>query len=204
MIYVGVPAWGNYKPLFELTGLEVVEYSYYDSSKRSIDFQSILRAVKGAPPHSVFILQGCCHNPTGADLTPDQWKELAIALRGRDHLPLFDVAYQGLGDGLDEDAYAVRLYASMGFEMFVCQSFSKNFALYGERCGALHAVCGDAEASFRIYDRLRCIIRWEFSSSPAFGSRLVNIVLRSETMTQIWWATSRATLQPETETVKVR
>lgn len=185
-MYVGVPAWGNYKPLFELVGLEVVEYAYYDAAKRTLDFHAVLEAARSAPPSSVFILQACCHNPTGMDPTPAQWKELALALQEGGHIPLFDMAYQGLGNGLDEDASAVRLFASMGFDMLVCQSFSKNFALYGERCGALHVVCHNAEISANVYDRLRCLIRWEFSSSPAYGSRLVSIVLNSDRMGQSW------------------
>lgn len=185
-VYVGVPAWGNYKPLCELVGLKIIEYTYYDSVKRAVDFDSVLATVRQAPEGSVFVLQGCCHNPTGADLTKAQWDELAVVLQEKSHLPLLDVAYQGLGNGLEDDAYSVRLFAKMGFEMFVCQSFSKNFALYGERCGALHAVCIDAETAVNVHDRLRCLIRWEFSSSPAFGSRLVNIVLGSDPFNQGW------------------
>ncbi|CAG9978558.1 unnamed protein product [Clonostachys byssicola] len=186
-VYVGVPAWGNYKPLMKLVGLDVVEYTYYDSVNRSIDFAAILRAARDAPSGSVFVLQGCCHNPTGADPTPAQWDELALCLKQRGHLPLFDVAYQGLGNGLEEDVYSVRAFARMGFDMLVCQSFSKNFALYGERCGALHAVCGDARQAANVRDRLRCLIRWEFSSAPAFGSRLVNITLGSDALRAQWY-----------------
>lgn len=186
-VFVGTPAWGNYKPLCTLVGLQVHEYSYYDSSARTIDMRSILSAIHSAPSSSIFILQGCCHNPTGADPSPAQWDEIAVAMREKGHFPLFDTAYQGLGNGLDEDAYAVRLFARMGFEMLVCQSFSKNFALYGERCGALHAVCGTAEAAENVRDQLRCLIRWEFSSAPAFGSRLVGIVLDNDHLDKTWY-----------------
>uniref|UniRef100_A0A8H7KFP4 Aminotransferase class I/classII large domain-containing protein n=1 Tax=Bionectria ochroleuca TaxID=29856 RepID=A0A8H7KFP4_BIOOC len=207
-VYVGIPAWGNYKPLMKLVGLDVVEYTYYDSIKRSIDFPAILRAARDAPSGSVFILQGCCHNPTGADPSPAQWDELALCLKQGGHLPLLDVAYQGLGDGLEEDVYSVRAFARRGFDMLVCQSFSKNFALYGERCGALHAVCGDARQAANVRDRLRCLIRWEFSSAPAFGSRLVNITLGSDALRTQWQEelgamqqrikTLRQELRPET------
>ncbi|KAK7217070.1 hypothetical protein V2G26_005073 [Clonostachys chloroleuca] len=161
-------------------------YTYCDSTKRSIDFPAILRAARDAPSGSVFILQGCCHNPTGADPSPAQWDELALCLKQGGHLPLLDVAYQGLGDGLEEDVYSVRAFARLGFDMLVCQSFSKDFALYGERCGALHAVCGDARQAANVRDRLRCLIRWEFSSAPTFGSRLVNITLGSDALTTQW------------------
>lgn len=186
-VYIGVPAWGNYKPLFKQSGIDAVEYNYYDAAAQGVDFASVLGTARAAPERSVFILQGCCHNPTGADLTRAQWDELARVIKEKGHLPLFDVAYQGLGDGLDEDVYAVRSFAALGLDMMVCQSFSKNFALYGERCGALHVVCPDVATTEAVHDRLRCLIRWEFSSSPAFGSRLVTIVRDSEKLSQEWW-----------------
>ncbi|KAL6915149.1 hypothetical protein FSST1_012909 [Fusarium sambucinum] len=186
-VYVGTPTWGNYKPMFELVGMEVIEYSYLDPKTRCIDFASILSAAHSAPSRSVFILQACCHNPTGADLTKEQWQELAVVMKQHNHFAFFDIAYQGLGNGIVEDAYPIRLFADLGFEMFVCQSFSKNFALYGERCGVLHAVCPDAETAANVHDRLRCLIRWEFSSSPAYGSRLVSIVLESDHLTGEWF-----------------
>lgn len=172
--------------MFELVGLEVSEYSYYDSNSRCIDFNSIISAAHSAPPGSIFVVQGCCHNPTGADPTREQWNELAATFKELGHFILLDIAYQGLGNGMDQDAYAVRLFASLGLEMFVCQSFSKNFALYGERCGVLHAVCPDAKTALDVHDRLRCLIRWEFSSSPAYGSRLVEVVLESDQLVDTW------------------
>ncbi|GKU09367.1 aspartate aminotransferase [Fusarium langsethiae] len=186
-VYVGTPTWGNYKPIFELVGMEVIEYTYLDPKTRCVDFSSILSAAHSAPSKSVFILQACCHNPTGADLTKEQWQELALVMKQYNHFAFFDIAYQGLGNGIVEDAYPIRLFADLGFEMFVCQSFSKNFALYGERCGALHAVCPNAETAANVHDRLRCLIRWEFSSSPVYGSRLVTIVLESDALTSKWF-----------------
>ncbi|CEI70831.1 hypothetical protein FVEN_g691 [Fusarium venenatum] len=186
-VYVGTPTWGNYKPIFELVGMEVIEYSYLDPKTRCIDFASILSAAHSAPSRSVFILQACCHNPTGADLAKEQWQELALVMKQHNHFAFFDIAYQGLGNGIVEDAYPIRLFADLEFEMFVCQSFSKNFALYGERCGVLHAVCPSGETAANVHDRLRCLIRWEFSSSPAYGSRLVSIVLESDHLTGDWF-----------------
>lgn len=187
-VYVGVPAWGNYKPALELVGLEATEYRHYDPSTRIFDHRATLEVIEGAPSGSLFILQGCCHNPTGADPTPEQWDEIADALEAGGHLPLFDLAYQGLGRGLDEDAYAIRLCARRGMEMLVCQSFSKNFAIYGERCGALHFACRDGKAAANVHDQLRCLIRWEISSSPAFGSRIVKTVLTDDGLTVKWYA----------------
>ncbi|QGI79903.1 hypothetical protein CEK25_006632 [Fusarium fujikuroi] len=185
-VFVGTPTWGNYKPMFELVGLKVIEYPYFDFQTRTIDFSSIITAALNVPPRSVFILQACCHNPTGADPTRDQWKELGAVLARNSHFVLFDIAYHGLGNGLDEDAYAIRHFATLGLDMFVCQSFSKNFALYGERCGALHAVCSSRDIAAVVQDRLRCLIRWEFSFAPAYGGRLATIVLDSDELTVDW------------------
>lgn len=172
--------------MFELVGLEVIEYPYFDFQTRTIDFSSIVSAALTAPHRSVFILQACCHNPTGADPTREQWQELGAVLKEYCHFVFFDIAYQGLGNGIEEDAYAIRHFATLGLDMFVCQSFSKNFALYGERCGALHAVCPSPETATVVQDRLRCLIRWEFSSSPAYGSRLATMVLESDQLTTEW------------------
>lgn len=166
--------------------MDIQEYSYYNRKEQAFDLSSSLDAIRTAPPSSVFIFQGCCHNPTAQDPTTAQWDELILALQAGKHLPVFDIAYQGLGNGLDRDAYAIRQCAHLGLEMLVCQSFSKNFALYGERCGALHVACGDADAAARVKDRIRSLIRWEFSSSPAYGSRLVRSVLKSPDLTDAW------------------
>lgn len=186
-VYVGVPAWGNYKPAFALVNIQINEYQHFNPTTRTYDHTATLQAMRDAPDGSVFILQGCCHNPTGADPTPDQWDEIADALEAGSHLPLFDLAYQGLGRGIEEDAYPVRLCTQRGMETIVCQSFSKNFALYGERCGALHITCRDRKAAANVHDQLRCLIRWEFSSAPAFGSRLVKIVLADDNLSESWY-----------------
>ncbi|UKZ69362.1 uncharacterized protein TrAtP1_010370 [Trichoderma atroviride] len=185
-VFVGVPTWGNYKPALDLVGLQTIEYRHYDPSTRSYDHDSTILAIKEAPEGSAFIFQGCCHNPTGADPTPEQWSEIVDALKVGRHLPLFDLAYQGLGQGLDEDAYAVSLCARRRLEFLACQSLSKNFALYGERCGSLHVICKDSRAAANVHDQLRCLIRWEMSSTPAYGSRLVKLVLQDGHMNADW------------------
>lgn len=185
-VYVGTPAWGNYEPIFNLVGLEVVKYRHYDAERGVVDFASLLHAVSQAPERSIFVLQGCCHNPSGADLSPEQWRQLAQVMKQKNLFPFFDMAYQGLGAPLDQDAYGLRLFTQMGFELLACQSFSKNFGLYGERCGVLHVVSESEEVASNVYDQLRCLIRWEFSSSPAYGSRLVNIILSDERLATRW------------------
>ncbi|QYT05326.1 Aspartate transaminase [Trichoderma simmonsii] len=116
-VFIGTPSWGNYKPMLDLVGLSTVEYPHYNEIDRTLDFPSILAAITSAPRNSVFIFQSCCNNPTGADPSQEQWHELAMALRAGDHIPLFDSAYQGLGRGLEEDSFAVRLFAKLGFSM---------------------------------------------------------------------------------------
>ncbi|KAF2850961.1 aspartate aminotransferase [Plenodomus tracheiphilus IPT5] len=185
-VYIGTPAWGNYEPLFDLVGLEVVAYKYYDATRGVVDFESVLNAVAGAPAGSIFVLQGCCHNPSGLDLTPEQWRELAKAMKLKYLFPFFDLAYQGLGVSLEDDAYGLRHFEEQGFELVACQSFSKNFGLYGERCGVLHVVSENEKVAVNVYDQLRCLIRWEFSSSPAYGARLVNIILSDRRLSKLW------------------
>lgn len=184
-VYIGTPAWGNYESIFNLVGVRVAKYKYYDA-KNGTNFVEMLRAVETAPARSIFILQSCCHNPTGADLTKAQWDQLAESFRKHEVLPFFDIAYQGLGEGLEDDAYGVRRFVSLGLEVMVAQSFAKNFGLYGERCGALHVVGKTKESTENIREQLRSLIRAEFSSSPAYGSRLVTIVLENRDLAKTW------------------
>lgn len=185
-VYLGTPGWGNHDPLFKLPGFDVVKYQYYDFENRCVDFESVMTAVNGADNGSIFVLQACCHNPTAADPSKEEWRTLATAMKARNHFPVFDVAYMGLGDGLVEDAYAVRLFAEMGFEMAACQSFAKNFGLYGERVGALHVVCQDGNVAQNVEGQLRNLIRWEFSSSPLYGARLVTAILGNARLKMAW------------------
>ncbi|KAF6829004.1 aspartate aminotransferase [Colletotrichum musicola] len=185
-VYISIPTWGNHVPIFQDAGLQTTTYPYLDSSKHAVNFAALLDAVRTAPRGSVFVLQGCCHNPTGVDLNLQQWQDLAVEMKAHGHLPFFDTAYQGLGDGFDEDAAGVCTFVKAGIEMLVCQSFSKNFALYGERCGALHVVAETSEVAANVKDRLRSLIRHTYSSSPAYGSRLVKIVLTDTSLRESW------------------
>ncbi|KAF3046110.1 hypothetical protein E8E12_011155 [Didymella heteroderae] len=185
-VHVGAPAWGNYEPLFNLVGFEVVKYRHYDAERGVVAFSDLLKAVDQAPNGSMFVLQGCCHNPSGADLSSEQWQTLARAMKTKGHFPFFDMAYQGLGASLVDDAFGPRCFAKQGLELLACQSFSKNFGLYGERCGVLHILTESEAVAANVYDQLRCLIRWEFSSSPAYGSRLVNTILKDASLTSQW------------------
>lgn len=185
-IYVGTPAWGNYEPMCKLAGLNCKTYKHYDVATGQVDFSSTLNAIRTSDPGSIFIMQACCHNPTAADFSKEQWHILAEEMAKHGILPLFDIAYQGMGNGVDEDAYGIRHFSEQGIEMLVCQSFSKNLGLYGERVGALHVVCSSIQEVDPVRDQLRCLIRWEFSSSPAYGSRLVNLVLSDPAEESAW------------------
>ncbi|KAJ5747449.1 aspartate aminotransferase [Penicillium nucicola] len=200
-VYIGTPTWGNYEPMCRLVGLESMTYNYYNSASGQVDFESVLDAIRTSEPGSVFILQACCHSPTAADFSKEQWHILAKELVEHDILPLFDIAYQGMGKGIDEDAYGIRYFAEQGFEMFVCQSFSKNFGLYGERTGALHVVCASEHEVAPVHDQLRCLIRWEFSSSPAYGSRLVNLVL-SDPAQELSWRNELASIRSRLQSLR--
>lgn len=186
-VYISTPTWGNHIPIFQEAGLQTTTYPYLDSSKHAVNFPALLDAVRTAPRGSVFVLQGCCHNPTGVDFNLGQWQELAVEMQTHGHLPFFDTAYQGLGNSFNEDAAGVRTFVKAGIEMLVCQSFSKNFALYGERCGALHVVAESSEVAANVKDRLRSLIRHTYSSSPAYGSRLVKLVLNNNSSRGSWY-----------------
>ncbi|KAI8257856.1 Aspartate aminotransferase [Colletotrichum sp. SAR11_239] len=187
---LGVGIYRNESGLYQ--ELEVVKLAKKELDRQNlghdhaVNFDALLEAVRTAPQGSVFILQGCCHNPSGVDLSVQQWQELATEMKSHGQLPFFDTAYQGLGDGFDEDAAGVRIFVEAGLEMLVCQSFSKNFALYGERCGALHVVADSTEVAANVKDRLRSLIRYTYSSSPAYGSRLVKIVLSNCELRNAW------------------
>ncbi|KAL1617026.1 Aspartate aminotransferase, cytoplasmic [Diplodia seriata] len=186
-VLLGVPTWGNYAPLFAHAGYtNIVQYAYLDSSRR-VDIASVLAALRAAPDRSIVVLQACCHNPTGRDLTRAQWTQVACVMREKRHFAFFDAAYQGLGNDSAGDAWAVRHFVERGdVDMLVCQSFSKNAGLYSERVGALHVVCGNAGVAAKVLDRLRALLRWEVSSSPAYGAELVGVVLGDEGLRERW------------------
>ncbi|KAL5605942.1 hypothetical protein FOVSG1_006089 [Fusarium oxysporum f. sp. vasinfectum] len=185
-VYVGTPTWGNYQPMCTVAGLQFQPYKHYSPETGRINWPCVLEAVRSAAPGSIFILQACCHNPTAADFSQDQWQTLAKEMKERRLFPLFDMAYQGLGNGLDEDMFGLRHFAREGFELLACQTFSKNFGLYGERVGALHAICPTPLIASAVHDQLRFLIRSEFSSSPAYGARLVTTILSDPERESVW------------------
>lgn len=186
--YIGVPTWQNYQPMVESIGCKAAKlYNYYDEKTKSLDFQSIRAAAEAAPQGTVFLLQTCCHNPTGSDLSQDQWVELVNIIKQRKLVPLLDTAYQGFGSGdLDKDAWPIRYIYSQGLEFVVCQSFSKNMGLYSERVGACHVVMGDQQYKPAVQSNLVALFRHESSFAPAFGARLAAIILNNPELEEQW------------------
>jgi aromatic-amino-acid transaminase len=172
--------------LFEQAGFEVIDYPYYSVERGAVDFPAMLQFLGGLPAASIVILHACCHNPTGADLSPDQWRVL-VELIGRQRLvPLLDMAYQGFGDGLDADGLPARLFVDAGIEVFIASSFSKSFALYGERVGALTIVAEDREGRTRVEALAKRMIRTSYSNPPTHGAIIVEMVLTTPALRAEW------------------
>mmetsp|Transcript_48606 Transcript_48606/g.113829 ORF Transcript_48606/g.113829 Transcript_48606/m.113829 type:complete len:408 (-) Transcript_48606:99-1322(-) len=186
-VYVSKPTWGNHVTIFEVAGLAVKTYPYWDAPTKSLDFTGMMDTLKAASPGAVILLHSCAHNPTGVDPTKDQWKEIAKVMKERKLIPMLDSAYQGYASGdLDNDAWSIRYFLSEGFEMFMCQSFAKNLGLYGERIGMLHVVCDTAAQSKSVLSQLKLVIRPMYSSPPKHGAELVMKILGTPETFEQW------------------
>ena len=189
-VYIGTPGWRNHIPLFQHAGFEVETYPHYNPSSRDVDFGEMLNALRNAPVQSVFVLQVACHNPTGADLTREQWKIVASEMHTRKHFPFFDFSYGGFAsstpDGGYQDAWPIRHFMDCGLDLIVAQTFSKCMGLYGERVGCLHFVCSSEEIAAKVLDQARCLVRWEYSSPPAFPGRLAGMILSDPELEKQW------------------
>ncbi|SFE11276.1 aromatic-amino-acid transaminase [Phytobacter palmae] len=187
-VWVSDPTWENHIAIFAGAGFNVHTYPYFDNATRGVDFSGMLNTLKELPPRSIVLLHPCCHNPTGADLTNAQWDEVIEVLISRDLIPFLDIAYQGFGAGLEDDAYAIRAIASTGLPALVSNSFSKIFSLYGERVGGLSVVCEDADAAGRVLGQLKATVRRNYSSPPNFGAQVVSTVLNDPELNALWRA----------------
>jgi aromatic-amino-acid transaminase len=185
-IWVSDPTWDNHKAVFGGAGLEVHTYPYYDAATGGLRFDAMLATLRMLPPRSVVLLHVCCHNPTGVDLTPAQWDALIPVLRERDLLPFLDLAYQGFGQGMDEDAYGVRALADSGLAFFIANSFSKSMSVYGERCGALSVVCPNAAEAQLVLGQLKATVRRNYSNPPMHAGLLVAAILSTPELRTLW------------------
>ncbi|SDA60104.1 aromatic-amino-acid transaminase [Pseudomonas sp. NFPP33] len=187
-VAISDPSWENHRALFESAGFPVQNYRYYDPFSNGVNRGGMLEDLRNLPARSVVVLHACCHNPTGVDLQLEDWKAVLDVLREREHVPFLDIAYQGFGDGIDQDAEAVRLFAESGLEFFVSSSFSKSFSLYGERVGALSLVTSSREESTRVLSQLKRVIRTNYSNPPTHGATVVASVLNSPELRAMWEA----------------
>ncbi|KAH8399521.1 hypothetical protein KR222_005122 [Zaprionus bogoriensis] len=187
-VYYSNPTWENHHKIFVDSGFtELHSYRYWDQNKRQLDLQGMLADLEEAPPGSIIILHACAHNPTGVDPTHEQWQLIANVIERKKLFPLFDSAYQGFASGdPDQDAWAIRYFVDRGFELFVCQSFAKNFGLYCERAGNLTVVQQSSATKDAIHSQLTLIIRGQYSNPPAYGARIVSKVLNTPELRQEW------------------
>lgn len=187
-VWVSDPTWDNHVAIFEGAGFKVHTYPYFDPATLGVAFDAMLAAISALPAKSIVLLHPCCHNPTGSDLTPTQWDRVVEVVRSRALIPFLDIAYQGFGAGMEQDAYAIRALAAAGLPFLVANSFSKIFSLYGERVGGLSVVCDDADAASRVLGQLKATVRRNYSSPPMLGAELVATVLGDAQLKAGWLA----------------
>ncbi len=187
-VWLSNPSWENHQMLFEAAGFKVNSYPYYDAETHGLNFNAMLESLKTLPKHSVVVLHACCHNPTGVDLNNEQWKLVIDVVQGSKLIPFLDFAYQGFGESLEADAFAIRAFAEAGIPCLIASSFSKSFALYRERIGALTILTASAEESKRVLSQIKRVIRTNYSSPPSHPAQIVNLVLSDPELRQQWEA----------------
>lgn len=185
-VWVSDPTWENHVAIFEGTGFRVHRYPYFDPQTLGVRFDAMLATLEQLPPHSIVLLHPCCHNPTGSDLLPAQWDTLVALLSRRALIPFLDIAYQGFGGGMEQDAYAIRAMTDVGLPCLVSNSFSKIFSLYGERVGGLSVMCRDQGEAARVLGQLKATVRANYSSPPLHGAALVATVLNDAELQRQW------------------
>ncbi|MFV8986156.1 amino acid aminotransferase [Serratia fonticola] len=185
-IWVSDPTWANHWAIFEGAGLKVNTYPYFDDASGQLRLEAMLDMLSTLPEGAVVLLHPCCHNPTGTDLSPAQWQRVIDVVQQRRLLPFFDIAYQGFGDGLDEDCFALRAMLKTDVDFLVSNSFSKNVALYGQRLGGLSVRCATAEAAVNVKGALKTLIRRSYSCPPTHGSQIVETLLADPQLYQLW------------------
>ncbi|MEN9865899.1 MAG: hypothetical protein RL748_1489 [Pseudomonadota bacterium] len=185
-VYISDPSWENHRALFESAGFVVNNYPYYDPATHGVNFKGMLAALQAMPKGAIVLLHACCHNPTGADLTHEEWAQIIQVVTANGLIPFLDMAYQGFGSGIEEDGKVVGMFTAAGGPLFVSNSFSKSFSLYGERVGALSIVAVSAEEAARVLSQLKRVIRTNYSNPPVHGGQVVATVLGSPELRQMW------------------
>ena len=186
LVAISDPSWENHRSLFEAAGFEVVTYPYYDPKTHGVNLEGMLQGIENLPEGSVVLLHACCHNPTGADLSLADWTRVIDVIQRCNHVPFIDIAYQGFGDNLQDDAVALRLFAESGLPLFISSSFSKSFSLYGERVGALTLVTESHDEMLSTMSQLKRVIRTNYSNPPTHGAKVVSAVLNTVELYAMW------------------
>ena len=184
--YVSNPTWANHIGIFEGAGIEVAKYPYYDAQTIGVKFDEMCEFFKGLNENDVVLVHPCCHNPTGVDLTNDQWDVVLDIVKDKKLIAFMDIAYQGFGEDMEGDVYAIRRAVDMGLPIFVSNSFSKNLSLYGERVGGLSVVAPSKEEADRVQGQLKFTVRRIYSSPPSHGNNVVDIVMNDEALFEQW------------------
>ncbi len=187
-VWVSDPTWANHIPLIGNAGLKLETYPYFDKANAKINFEGMLECLKQVKKGDVVLLHGCCHNPTGADLTKEQWQQVLEVAQQTGFIPFVDVAYQGFGDGLEEDAFGMRLLVNNLPEVIIAASCSKNFGLYRERVGLAVMVTENSKTRQAIQTQIQSIARGIYSMPPSYGGALVNIILNDQALKAEWMA----------------
>ena len=189
-LLISDPSWENHRALFTSAGFTVESYRYYDASANQgqggINFEGLLADLTAAPTGSIVLLHACCHNPTGYDLSPEQWDQVVATLKARDLVPFLDMAYQGFGFGIAQDGAVIGKFVASGMDFFVSTSFSKSFSLYGERVGALSVLCHSKDEAERVLSQLKIVIRTNYSNPPTHGGAVVAAVLGNPELRALW------------------
>lgn len=185
-VWISTPTWPNHNAIFNAVGITIREYRYYDAERKALDWDNLIADLSNAGEGDVVLLHGCCHNPTGIDPTPEQWQQLAEMSAKNGWLPLFDFAYQGLANGLEEDAFGLRTFAANHKELLIASSYSKNFGLYNERVGAFTLVAETAEIAATALTQVKSIIRTLYSNPASHGASTVAIVLADPALREEW------------------
>jgi aromatic-amino-acid transaminase len=185
-VMISDPSWENHRALFTQAGFVVESYPYYDAAKRGVNFEGMLTALNAAPAGTIVVLHACCHNPTGYDITAAQWDQVIAAVKTRNLTPFLDMAYQGFGHGIAEDGAVIGQFVAAGLNFFVSTSFSKSFSLYGERVGALSALCQSKEEADRVLSQLKLVIRTNYSNPQIHGATVVAMVLNTPSLRAQW------------------
>ena len=185
-VWVSDPTWDNHRSMFDGAGFVVNDYPYYDDSTGTIDIDGMLETLQRLPKRSIVLLHPCCHNPTGVDLSQAQWRQVIEVLKAGELIPFLDLAYQGFGDGFEEDVFAIRELAAANISFLLANSFAKNFSIYAERCGGLSVVCPDAKQAEFVLGQLKFTVRRNYSSPPLHGASVISTVLNDPALKAEW------------------